>query len=56
MKHHLGILLGIEDGKLYSDIEKVERYVIDHFSKGDWNLITPHWENGHSDHDMSFLL
>lgn len=56
MKHHLGILLGIEDGNLYSDIEKVERYLIDHFSTGDWNLITPHWENGHSDHDMSFLL
>ena len=54
--HHLGLLLAIPDGELYLGINNVEKYIKEKFSGRQWNLFTPHWENGHCDHDMSFLL
>lgn len=54
--HHLGLLFEIPDGKLFLEIEKVEKSIRSKFAPGLWTLITPHWENGHSDHDVTFLL
>jgi hypothetical protein len=54
--HHLGLLFSILDGKLYLKIEEIEDYIFKKFNGKEWSLVTPHWENGHSDHDAAFLL
>ena len=52
---HLGISQGVDDLKLHENLSDVARQILNQFKKID-NIICPTWENGHTDHDSSYLI